>query len=323
MAGLGRRLATMTEKAVIPGGSGFLGRALARTLADAGWEVVILSRRPEPADGSIRTVLWDGRTRGKWAEELEGARALVNFTGRSVACVHDAANRREIMASRVDSVRAIDAALAGCRRPPPLWLQATSLAIYGDAGDRICAESAPEAGGFSADVCRAWEQTLFGGTGGAGTTRRAALRIGIVLGPGGGGLEPLARLARWGLGGAAGNGRQYISWIQIDDFCAVCRWLIERPESAGVYNATGPNPVTNAEFMRALRHALGRPWSPPAPAWAVRLGARFVMKVDADLALTGRRAVPQRLLAEAFPFRHPDLTTTLRAILGPQTQKKV
>jgi uncharacterized protein len=268
-------------------------------------------------------VVWDGRTSGAWAAELEGATAIINFTGRSVACIHTERNRREIMDSRVDSVRAIDAALTACAQPPPVWVQATSLAIYGNPGDRVCDEAAPEAGGFSAAVCRTWERNLLSGKGGFEKTRRVALRIGIVLGPNGGGLAPLARLARWYLGGSAGNGRQYISWVHQDDFCAICRWMIERKEAAGIYNATGPNPATNAEFMRGVRRALGQPWSPPAPAWVVRLGARYLLHVEADLALTGRRCVPGRLAAEGFEFKHPDLAPALRDILGPKTQKKV
>ncbi len=312
----------MTGKAILAGGSGFLGRALARDLVGAGWEVVLLSRRPAPADGAVRTAVWDGRTPGDWARELEGAAAIVNFTGRSVACIHDEENRRQILESRVDSVRAIEAALASCRQPPPVWVQATSLAIYGDPGEAVCDETAPWAGGFSAEVCKAWEEAFFGGVGGPGRPRRVALRIGIVLGPGGGGLQPLAGLARWFLGGAAGSGRQYISWIHLDDFCAICRWAIEREASAGVYNATGPEPATNADFMRAVCRALGRPWSPPAPAWAVRLGARWILRVDPDLALGGRRCVPRRLLEEGFKFRHPELGEALRGILQP-AQKNV
>jgi uncharacterized protein len=302
-------------KFVIAGGRGFLGGALARSLAADQHEVVLLSRQAAPRDGLIRTVAWDGRNPGPWTEELEGARALVNFTGRSVACRYTPEHKREIIASRVDSVRVLAAALAGLRQPPPVWLQASSLAIYGNPGDRICTESAPEAPGFSADVCRAWEGAFFAPAEPPGL-RRVALRIGFVLGRDGGALAPLANLARWFLGGSAGSGRQYISWVSLADFCALCRWAIDAPGARGVYNVTGPTPVTNAAFMRAVRHALHRPWSPPTPAWAVKLGARFIMRADPGLALTGRRCVPQRLLEEGFRFRDVDLDATLAGLLG-------
>jgi uncharacterized protein (TIGR01777 family) len=305
-----------SRRVILAGGAGFLGRALARTLAQDGREVVILSRRPAPDDGLIRTVVWDGRTVGEWAEELNGADAVVNLTGRSVACLYTPENKREIISSRVDSVRAIAQACDQCHEPPPVLVQASSLAIYGDAGERICDETAPHGTGFSVHVCEAWEKAFFAGA--AGGTRRAALRIGFVLGRNGGALGQLAKLARWFVGGAAGSGRQYISWLHIDDFCAMVRWAIENPEAEGVYNATGSAPVTNAEFMRALRSALGRPWSPPTPAWAVVLGAHFIMRADPSLALTGRRCVPRRFLDEGFVLQHTDLNATLRGLLAPQ-----
>ena len=313
---LGNRVATdQSGRVVIAGGAGFLGRALARTLAQAGREVVILSRRAAPADGLIRTEVWDGQTVVEWARELNGAAAVVNLTGRSVACLYTAENRREIIASRVNSVRAIAQACERCDESPPVLVQAASLAIYGDPGDRICEEDAPHGTGFSVDVCEAWEGEFFA-NGAPGGARRVALRIGFVLGRDGGALRQLAKLARWFVGGAAGSGRRYISWLHIDDFCAMVRWAIENPEAEGAYNATGLTPVTNAEFMRALRAALGRPWSPPTPVWAVKLGARFIMRADASLALTGRRCMPRRLLDEGFVLQHHDLNATLRKLLS-------
>jgi len=302
------------KKIVIPGGSGFLGRSLARSLAQADYEVVILSRRAAAPDGKIRTAVWDGRNPGAWCAELEGAAAVVNLAGRSVACLYTPENRRDILASRLDSVAAVAAACRSCHRPPPVIVQAASLAIYGDAGDQICGEAAPHGSGFSTEVCEAWEGTFFAGES-PGGARRVALRIGFVLGRDGGALEPLAKLARWFLGGTIGNGRQYISWLHLEDFCAMVRWSIENRQAHGAYNATGPLPAMNRDFMRALRRALGRPWSPPAPAWAVKLGARFIMRADPSLALTGRRCVPQRLADEGFTVRHTDLEATLRLLL--------
>lgn len=300
------------HRIIIAGGAGFLGRALAKMLVQQGREVVILSRRPAPARGPIRTVVWDGKTVGEWAVELDGAEAVVNLTGRSVACIYTPENKREIVSSRVDSVRAIAAACRRCAVPPPVIVQAASLAIYGDPGDRICDEQSPHGTGFSVDVCEAWEGAFFAEPGGP---RRVALRIGFVLGRDGGALEQLAKLARWYVGGAAGNGRQYISWVHIDDFCTMVCWSIANPAAQGAYNATGPNPVTNAEFMRLLRKTLERPWSPPTPAWAVKLGARFIMGADASLALTGRRCVPKKFLDEGFHPQHPDLAVALWQLL--------
>jgi uncharacterized protein (TIGR01777 family) len=306
-------------KFVIAGGRGFLGQALTGSLVAEGHEVVLLSRRAAPAEGRVRTVAWDGRTVGPWAAELECARALVNLTGRSIVCLYTPENRRQIMDSRVDSVRVLEAALAGCRQPPEVWLQASAIGIYGDAGDRVCDEAAPEGTGFTADVCRAWEGAFFAVPAGSGP-RRVALRIGVVLGRDGGALPLLAGLTRGFLGGATGSGRQYISWVSLADLCALFRWAIDTPSAHGRYNATAPDPVTNAAFMRTLRRVLHRPWCPPAPAWAVRVAARLLLRVEPEFALSGRRCVPRRLLAEGFRFRDTDLAATLRGLL---VQKKV
>lgn len=301
-----------SRRIVIAGGAGFLGSAVSSMLARDGREIVILSRRPAPTYGKVRTVVWDGRTVGDWAQELTGAAAVVNLTGRSVACRYTPQNQQEILASRVDSVNAIDLACVQCDDAPPVVVQASSLALYGDTGDQICDETARHGDGFAAEVVEKWEHTFFCGT---EDQRRVALRIGFVLGPNGGALEPLAKLARCYLGGAAGDGRQYISWLHLNDFCAMVRWAIENTKVEGAYNATGLNPVTNEEFMRAVRKAVGRPWSPRTPAWAVKFGAKYVMRVDPSLVLTGRRCIPKKLLDEGFRLQHSSLEQTLWELL--------
>ncbi len=137
------------------------------------------------------------------------------------------------------------------------------------------------------------------------------LRIGLVIGPGGGALAPLAGLARAFLGGTVGSGLQYMSWLDARDFVRIVEWCAGRPAASGSYNACAPEAATNAGFMRALRRALGRPWAPPTPAFAVRLGARFVLRTEAELALSGRRGVPARLLGEGFAFEHEGLASAL------------
>ncbi len=308
---------------ILAGGSGFLGQDLARVLLAKGCEVVVLTRRPgaggetgknETRDlGSYREVEWDGRTVGAWAGLLDGARAVVNLAGRSVNCRHTPQNRREIVDSRVDSVKVIGAAIRKCARPPEAWVQASTLAIYGDLADQWCEEDSPSGTGFPAEVTIAWEKALAEEQ--TPGTRKVALRIGFVLGRDGGALKVLAKLARLGLGGTTGSGRQYISWIHLDDMSRMFVEAIERGDWEGPFNATGPEPVTNQEFMRELRRAVNRPWSPPAPAWAVRVGAWF-MGTEGDLALTGRRCAPRRAMEMGFEFRFPGLRGALEEILG-------
>ncbi|HKG12483.1 MAG TPA: TIGR01777 family oxidoreductase [Pyrinomonadaceae bacterium] len=309
-------------RVVLAGGSGFLGRALAEEFVREGYEVVVLTRRPSKSSRTrVREVAWDGRNVcASWARELEGAAAVVNLTGRSVDCRHTAANRREILESRVLSVEAVGRAIRACAEPPRVLVQAGSLAVYGDAGTRVCDEHAPAGKGFPVDVCLRWEGAFDSLE--LPRTRKVFLRIGFVLGGDGGALPTLARLARFYLGGPAGDGRQYISWLHVRDFCRLVLWCVGRPDASGVFNATGPCPVTNAEFMCELRCALKRPWGPRTPAWLVRLGA-FILRTEAELALTGRRCIPDRLVEMNFKFIYTNLESALADLLQPRADEFV
>lgn len=272
--------------------------------------MVILTRRPrERRSDGIREVAWDGRSAGTWTQELEGATALVNFTGRSVNCVHNAANRRAILATRLDSVRVLGAAVQACRQPPAVWVQCSATGYYGDVRDRLSDEQAPAGRGFMADVCREWEQAFEQQA--LAATRKVTLRIGVVLGKKGGAYPPLARLTRHFLGGTAGRGDQGISWIHVDDVSEIFLSAIENANWHGVYNACAPEPAANAEFMRTLREVQRRPWAPPAPAFAVRLAARWLMRTDGDLILEGPRCVPARAQAAGFRFKFGKLVYAL------------
>ena len=294
-------------KIVVAGGSGALGRRLCEDLAERGHEVVVLTRRMRP--GPFRQVEWDGRTVGPWSSELEGS-AVVNLAGELVDRRPTPANVDLLTRSRVEPTRALVAASRLLSAPVPVWIQASTLAIYGDAGDQVLDETAPVAEGppQMAGVARAWEEAVQD----ARADRLVVLRTGIVLDNDTPALDRLASLTRWGLGGRVSSGRQWISWIHIEDWLAIVREALE-PASAGlegVVHATGPDPVRNADLMAALRVALRRPPAPPTPAVLVRLGA-MLLRTDPALALTGRRAVPARLLAGGFSFAHPRLDEAL------------
>ena len=301
-----------SRRVVIPGGSGFLGRSLGDHLVGKGYQVVMRSRSPTVNPGRAKEEGWDGRTVGTWAKLLDGAEAVVNLAGKSVNCRYTPANRKEIIDSRIDSVKAIGEAISKCDRPPPVWVQAGSLAIYGDTGDRICDETTPYGDGFSVETCVLWEQAFDEAQ--TPDTRKVMLRIGLALAGKGGAMDPLMNLAKFFLGGTTGNGNQYISWLHVRDLNRMFEWAIERDNIEGVFNATGPTPVTNAEFMRELRRALHRPWSPPVPEWAVKIGARL-MGTEAELALHGRRCLPKRFSDEGFEFDYPELNAAIRDLL--------
>lgn len=299
------------ERIILAGGSGFLGTSLAQELAARGSEVVVLTRRAPRHLGPIKEVQWDGSTLGAWSGQFERALAVVNLAGRSVNCRHTPANVRQINESRVDAVQVIAEAIRRCAQPPRVFVQAAGQAIYGERADQWCDEHEPPGQGFLVVTCRLWEKAFNESP--TPATRRVLMRIGFVMSEKGGALARLAPLAKWGLGGAAGSGRQFISWIHIADMNHIFRFAIESEGVKGVFNASAPNPVTNAEFMRELRRALHRPWSPPVPAWAVRVGA-WLMGTDPRLALTGCRCTPKRLLEQGFEFGFPSLREALNDI---------
>lgn len=306
------------RRVVLAGGSGFLGRALGERLVRSGYEVVVLTRDPDRYDGPGRPVGWDGETVDEaWVAELEGAAALVNLAGRNVNCRRSAANEREILRSRVRPTEVLGEALRLVYRVPDAWIQAGTLAIYGNAGDRVCDESAFVPRGFPSDLCVEWEEAL--GRAIRPEMRWAILRIGFVLGRDGGALPALGRLARLGFGGPIGSGRQWISWIHIDDMSRLFLEAIENPAVYGICNASGLQPVPNGEFMETLRETLGVPVGLPVPAWLLRAAAPLA-DTDADLALNGRRGLPVRIHGLGFRFRFHELGDALADLLGPRTE---
>jgi uncharacterized protein (TIGR01777 family) len=241
--------------------------------------------------------------------ELEGS-AVVNLAGELVDRRPTTANVDVLTTSRVEPTRALVQASTTLAAAVPVWVQASTLAIYGDAGDRVLDESAQPADEppQMTSVAKAWEAAVDG----ANTERLVTLRTGIVLDNDTPALDRLRSLARWGLGGRVGPGTQWVSWIHIEDWLAVVRRLLESggPAMSGIVHATGPNPVRNADLMAALRRSARRPAAPPTPTVLVRLGA-VVLRTDPALALTGRRAVPARLLDAGFAFRYPAIDDAL------------
>jgi uncharacterized protein (TIGR01777 family) len=285
------------KRIILAGGSGFVGSALAPQLRTKGYEVLLLGR-------GATDLQWDGKTLSDWASALDGAEAVVNLTGKNVNCRPTPENRREIVRSRVDSVRVLGEAISQCTAPPRTFVQASGVGYYGDTGDRVADEQSSSGNDFFAEVCRQWEGAFFALD--LPGTRKVLLRLGAVLGRDGGALPMLEKLTRWFLGGAVGSGRQFISWIHVADLVRMLISAIEGAELTGVFNATSPEPVPNSEFMRELRHALHRPWSPPVPAPFARAGA-WLMGTDGALALTSCRCVPRRFREHGFDFRFPNL----------------
>ena len=299
-------------KIIIPGGSGHVGTFLAKAFHAEGHEVVVLARKSFAAPS--RVVAWDGRTLGPWQEELDRADVVINLAGRSVNCRYGTKNREEIMRSRVDSTHAIGQAILRARRPPPVWLQASTATIYEHRFDAANDEftgilggaepNAPDTWRFSIDVATAWEKAAREEAAVNGS-RLVLLGSAIVMSPDhGGAFDMLLRLVRFGLGGAHGSGRQFVSWIHEADFLRAIRWLIANESIRERVNIAAPNPLPNAEFMRELRRAWGTRIGLPSTEWMLEIGALF-LRTETELILKSRRVVPGRLLEHGFTFNFP------------------
>jgi uncharacterized protein len=301
----------MKPRIVLAGGSGFIGQSLSPPLVSKNYEIVVLTRGKSNHHGRIREAHWDGKKLGEWTQFVNGALGLVNLTGRSINTRHTPEHRREIIDSRVDSVRILGEAIGRCVQPPKVFVQLAGVGIYGDKGERICDETTAPGDDFVSEVCKKWEAAFDSVD--SPNTRKVLLRLGVVLGRNGGFLHVLSRLTRWFLGGQVGEGRQYVSWIHIADLSRMILQAIDQEQLTGVFNATAPNPVTNAELMRELRRALHRPWSPPVPEFAARIGS-WLMGTEASLALVSQRCVPKRFLEKNFEFEFPNLREALANI---------
>lgn len=303
---------------VIAGGSGFLGVSLAHHLASRGAEVTILSRTAPAVAGPWRHATWDGRGLDSWCTALDGAAAVVNLAGRSVDCIKTPDHCDEILRSRVEATRVLGEAMRAVGSPPPVWVQMSTAHIYGDPPSVRCDEGAPIGLGLAPMVGQRWEEAFAASA--LPSQRKVILRTSFVIGrdrgAGGGALARLRTLVRLGLGGRVGSGRQGMSWIHETDMHRIFERAIVDHAMHGVYIASAPNPVAQAEFMRTLRRAMGAPIGLPASAWMVRLGARYLLRTDPELALYGRFVVPRRLLEEGFQFRHPTLGSALEELIA-------
>ena len=298
-------------KIVIAGGSGHVGQAIRRYWQRPEDEIVILSCRPRI--GSCREVGWDGRTRGAWMTEIDGCDVLINLAGRSVNCRYTEENRREIMESRVSSTRALGEAIRFSKRPPAVWLQSSTATIYahtcgaghteaeGIIGGRE--PDVPEKWRVSIDVATAWERECLATE--TPATRKVLMRSAIIMSRDrGSALDLLLRLVRCGLGGKAGDGRQYMSWVHERDFVRSLLWLIEHPSLEGPVNISSPHPVANAGFMKILRQAAGVRFGLSAARWQLAIGT-WMLRSETELILKSRRVLPERLLKSGFSFLFP------------------
>ena len=305
----------MDPKLIIAGGNGFLGTALTTYFQAKSWEVVCLTRKPD-LSSTAKQCVWDARSLGDWTHECEGAAAVINLCGRSVDCRYTPTNRALIINSRVESTEALAKAIRQLKTPPKVWLNSSSATIYrhtfGQAWDESCEDFTPTPSvqdEFSLEVIHAWEQALYAVP--LPSTRRVALRTTMVLGHAKNSVFPvLCRLARLGLGGRMGTGKQFVSWLHVVDFCRAIDWILEHPNLTGPINLAAPNPLPNAEMMTLFRRLVGMPLGLPAMEWMLEIGAIF-LRTETELILKSRRVVPGKLLNSGFQFQFPTLESAL------------
>ncbi|PJJ43984.1 hypothetical protein ATK23_1194 [Glutamicibacter mysorens] len=327
------------RRAVVAGASGFIGVRLIAQLREDGYEVAVIGR------GEKSDAQWsDGPA---LAALVDGADLLVNLAGKNVGCRYHDAARNEILASRVDTTRALHEAVSRAADPPQLWLNASTATIYRHSMDAPNTEADGRIGeGFSVDVARNWEREFFRGQ---LPTRRVALRMAIVLGDGPATRKLLA-IARLGLGGAQHDGwwpahrryrgigedpsgsersgwhrtrgNQRFSWIHVDDALGAIRHIIEHPEISGPVNLSSPYPVANRELMASLRRAAGRKFGLPAYRWMLE-PAMFVLRVEPEMLLKSRWALPGVLQDSGYEFRWPHLDAALENVAGNLAGKEL
>ncbi len=307
-------------RVLITGGSGLIGRALSAGLISHGHEVIVLSRSPERVNGlpgSVQVVRWDARTSEGWGHLAEGAGAIVNLAGASIAgegffpSRWTDEQRRIIRESRLNSSRAVVEAIEQAGWKPGVLIQASGVGYYGFHGDEILTEEDGPGSDWAARfTAEEWEPSTapveqMG-------VRRVVVRTGVVLSTEEGALPRLLLPFRLFVGGPMGSGRQWYSWISLQDEARALRFLIETGEARGAFNLTAPNPVTNRELARIIGRVMGRPAFIPVPGFAMRLAFGEV----AEVVLQGQRALPQRLLDLGFEFRHQKVEAALRDLLG-------
>ena len=295
---------SMKKKVVLAGGTGFVGKYFNEKFSSMGYEVKIISRQ----NGHIA---WDNEA--AIIDAINDSEMLINLAGKSVDCRYNEQNKREIMASRVDTTRILGQSVLECDNPPSLWINSSTATIYRHAEDRPMTEETGDIGsGFSVDVATEWEKTFFDFE--LPATRKVALRLAIVLGEHGGVMTAFKNLVRFGLGGAQGSGDQKFSWIHIEDLFDITLFLRDNKEISGAINCSAPHPVTNRELMDNLRKTMNVKFGLPSPKWMLEFGAVFI-KTETELILKSRWVIPDRLEKAGYKFTYRTIDKALQQIL--------
>jgi uncharacterized protein (TIGR01777 family) len=281
---------------LIAGGSGFLGSALSTYFKEKGYQTKILTRKVKNVDD----IYWDAKHLGDWIAEIEWADVLINMTGKSVNCRYTEKNKSLILSSRIDSTAILGKAIAQATNPPEVWLNASSGTTYIHSETESMTENNGIIGDdFSMNVCKKWEAEFFKHT--YNQTRRVALRTTIVLGNTGGAFPLMKRLCYFLMGGKQGNGKQFVSWIHIADFCKAVEFVIVKDALVGPVNIVAPAPIRNTDFMKALRKSVKVPFGLGQPKWMLEIGSKII-GTETELLLKSRNVSADKLTDLGFKW---------------------
>ena len=289
---------------LIAGGTGFIGTYLKKRFEEKGENVKLVSRTGIDVPWVHQSLV----------DELEHTDMVINLAGKTINCRHTGENKKMILDSRIKATSLLGNAIAACKNPPLLWVNASASAIYKSDTIAPATETSEHlADDFLADVVRRWETDFFSFK--LPSTRQIALRTSVVLGRSKGAFPSLLRLTRLGLGGKVGNGKQFFSWIHIEDYFRIVEFLIQNDSITGVVNCTSPAPLSNAALMKEMRSKVKIPFGLPAPEFAVRIGAFFI-GTESSLLLDSTNIYPERLLNAGFKFKFGDISTAISDLVS-------
>lgn len=288
------------KKLILSGGTGYLGSLIVNHFK-TDYDIYILTRSKKDSKGNIHFVQWDGDNLGEWTKMLENADVVINLAGKNINTRFTELNKQAILNSRIDSTEVLGKAIEQCEKPPKMWLNASSAAVYVESKDVARDEySLPVGKDFLSKVSQAWEEAFYKYPN--EQTRKAIFRISLIMGDHeGSAYQTLKKLVKLGGGGKAGNGKQMVSWLSEIDFVRALEFIIKN-ELEGAFNFCNPNVLSNAELMKQLRKKYNMPFGLPAPEFLIRIGAN-IMGTAPELVLRSQNVVPKRLIEKGFTFK--------------------
>ena len=298
------------RKILIAGGTGFIGQILEAYFKTKGFQVNILSRNPKREN----EIYWNAKNlEASWVSHLENLDVLINLTGKNINCRFTEKNKQLITNSRVDATRVLGKAINACENPPKVWINSSTTSIYKESFDMVMTEDNNKLGNdFENEVATVWEAAFYKYKN--PKTRKIIVRTSLILGQEDGAFVPLKKLAQFGLGGKAGNGKQFVSWMHKEDFARAIAFLIENEDAEGPFNFCAPHPITNAVLMKTFRKEIGIPFGIPSPKFILEIGA-FFMQTETDLILKSRNVIPKKLLDSGFKFKFDTIEVALKDLL--------